>query len=100
MQGGLEGSHIYGTKRKQTENRKGRLREEEEPLYKIYIWFSERWYIMSRKGREKRHIIYYKLSNLKERERKKRRDNNKTLQERERIEEIVSKIMHIKEKES
>ena len=50
---------------------------------------------MSRKGREKRHIIYYKLSNLKERERKKRRDNNKTLQERERIEEIVSKIMRI-----
>ena len=55
---------------------------------------------MSRKGREKRRIIYYKLSNLKERERKKRRDDNKTLQERERIEEIVSKIMHIKEKES
>ena len=48
----------------------------------------------------KKTRIYYKLSNLKEKEREKRRDNNKTLQERERIEEIVSKIMRIKEKES
>ena len=43
----------------------------------------------------KKTRIYYKLSNLKEKEREKRRDNNKTLQERERIEEIVSKIMRI-----
>ena len=48
----------------------------------------------------KRHIIYYKLSNLKEKERQKRRDNNKTLQERERIEEMVRQIMRIKENES
>ena len=43
----------------------------------------------------KKTRIYYKLSNLKEREREKRRDNNKTLQERERKIEMVRQIMRI-----
>ena len=43
----------------------------------------------------KKTRIYYKLSNLKEKEREKRRDNNKTLQERERKIEMVRQIMRI-----